>query len=103
VICARRAGREDTDPGVGSRYAGIASIAAGMSAWANAAAVRKRSAGTLASALAIARSYDSGTASRMPRNRGALSFNRRARIACAVEPWNGGTPASASYSRHPNE
>ena len=62
-----------------------------------------RSAGTRASAFRTARSTDSGTAGRYCRTLGASLESRRAAIACAVGPVNGGSPASISYSTVPSE
>ena len=67
-----------------------------LRAEANAAALAYRSAGTLFSTREIASSTPAGTVARTVRRRGTGSMACRARIACAVEPVNGGCPASIS-------
>jgi hypothetical protein len=59
-------------------------------------AVAKRSAGVRARARRTAASRASETVSRTARSDGIGSVNRRASIACAVTPVNGGSPASIS-------
>jgi hypothetical protein len=66
------------------------------SAAANCWAVVNRSAGARASAFASAASTVGGTDSRMTETLGSGSVMRRAKIACAVGPVNGGSPASIS-------
>ena len=74
---------------------------AGLSAWANWAAVANRSAGSFASALMTACSTQGGTASRTERSGGTGSVKHFTMIAWAVGPVNGVRPASISYSTHP--
>ena len=83
--------------------AGNAVSVAGASARAKSAAEANRSAGTAASALRTARSTDSGTAVRSCLRFGTSPVSRRAAIAWAVGPVNGGSPASISYSTLPSE
>ena len=66
------------------------------SAAANSAAVPKRSAGSLESAVVIAASTCEGTVARVERAERGASVNTRATIACAVGPLNGGSPVSIS-------
>ena len=63
---------------------------------ANSAAVRKRSAGTLASDLSTVSSSSSGTFSRTIASEGTRSIACRAMIDAAVGPTNGGVPAIIS-------
>ena len=79
----------------------VASRGALASASAKAAAVGKRSAGTLASARITLRSTPSGTAARTVRSGGTGSIAWRASSCWAVAPPNGGWPASISYSTQP--
>ena len=66
------------------------------SASAKAAALGKRSAGSTASARAIACSTAGGPAGRRRRTRGGGSVNRLAITAFAEAPVCGGSPASSS-------
>ena len=72
------------------------------SAWANSAAVPNRSAGSFSSAVSTAVSTCGGMVWRCGRSGRGLSVTTRATIACAVEPVNGGSPVSISYSTAPS-
>ena len=67
----------------------------------NSAAVRKRSAGTFASALRTVSFSQGGRSGRRTRIEGTGSLRWRARMTWAVFPRNGGSPASISYRRQP--
>ena len=73
-------------------------VVACASAFANASALSKRSAGVRASAFAMAASTDGGTASRSSRTGRGDSVKRRATIACGVAALKGTWPVSISYS-----
>jgi hypothetical protein len=68
----------------------------------NSAAVANRSAGTSASAFCTAVSTAGGTVGRKRLSGGAGWMNRFATTACGVGPVKGGSPASISWSTHPN-
>src|SRR5258706_10616402 len=72
-------------------------VVALRSATANAETSEKRSAGIRSSALSSAASTATGTAERTGRTGRAASDRRRAMIAWAVGPVNGGSPANISY------
>ncbi len=65
-------------------------------AWAKSAAVAKRSAGSLASAVSTACSTWTGTVSRNVRSGVGRSLSTLATIACTLDPVNGGSPVSIS-------
>ena len=67
-----------------------------LSAAAKSSALAKRSAGTLLSARRITPSSSRVTVERTLRRLGTGSTAWRARIDCAVDPVNGGWPASIS-------
>jgi hypothetical protein len=79
----------------------IATVAAGVSASENWEAVLNRSAGTVAMAFRTAASTASGTSSRAERGDGAGELSRLAITAVRVDPRNGASPTSISYSTHP--
>ena len=72
------------------------------SASANSAAVANRSAGSFSSAVSTAASTCAGMVWRWAWSGRGDSVTTRATIACAVEPVNGGSPVSASYSTAPS-
>ena len=94
-------------PGAGAAAAAAAETRVGavprpLSASANSAALANRSAGSFSSAVRIALSTSGGMVCRCGRIGRGGSVSTRATIACAVEPVNGGSPVSISYSTTPS-
>ena len=84
--------------GVPGAAAGMISGTDATSASANSVIVGNRSAGSLASARASARSMAAGTLGRRAPIGAGASIAWRAIVARAPVPANGGSPASISYS-----
>ena len=87
----------DADGVSSTRTTGVSAI----NASANALVLSKRSAGTLASALATAASMLAGTVSRMVLSLMGFSPMTFAMTAVMFDPVKGGSPASISYSTLP--
>ena len=73
-----------------------------VNASANAFALSKRSAGSLANAVNTAVSTCGGTVSRSVCNDVGFSLSTLATIACTLPPVNGASPASISYVTAPS-
>ncbi len=74
----------------------LAAVVGVTSAAANSAAVAKRSAGSLASAVSTASSTAGGTLRRWAMRPAGSAVITLATMACAVGPVNGGSPTSIS-------